>query len=143
MLDRDTIEAIAENHAVNPGARSAQKVLAREVTDIVHGAHRREAVERVTEVLFGGGDFADLTDDDIAELAKEISRIDVGVGVIEALVVSGVVSSNGEAKRLLKSGAISVNGKKITEDQVINNATLIKKGKNTFVLIAENMEGDE
>ena len=40
MLDRDTIEAIAENHAVNPGARSAQKVLAREVTDIVHGSAR-------------------------------------------------------------------------------------------------------
>ena len=97
----------------------------------------------MTEVLFGGGDFADLTDDDIAELAKEISRVDVGVGVIESLVVSGAVSSNGEAKRLLKSGAISVNGEKITEDQVINNAALIKKGKNTFVLIAENMEGDE
>ncbi len=143
MLDCDTIEAIAENHAVNPGARSAQKVLAREVTDIVHGVHRREAVERVTEVLFGGGDFADLTDDDIAELAKEIPRVDVGVGVIEALVVSGAVSSNGEAKRLLKSGAISLNGEKLTEDQVINNAALIKKGKNTFVLIAENMEGDE
>ena len=140
MLDRDTIEAIAENHAVNPGARSAQKVLAREVTDIVHGVNRRESVERVTEVLFGGGDFRQLSDDDLDALAKEIPRVDVGVGVIEALVVSGAVSSNGEAKRLLKSGAISLNGEKLTEDQAVNTTSLLKKGKNTFVLI---MEGDE
>ena len=140
MLDRDTIEAIAESHAVNPGARSAQKVLAREVTDIVHGVNRRESVERVTEVLFGGGDFRQLSDDDLDALAKEIPRVDVGVGVIEALVVSGAVSSNGEAKRLLKSGAISLNGEKIAEDQAVNTTSLLKKGKNTFVLI---MEGDE
>ena len=140
MLDRDTIEAIAENHAVNPGARSAQKVLAREVTDIVHGVNRRESVERVTEVLFGGGDFRQLSDDDLDALAQEIPRVDVGVGVIEALVVSGAVSSNGEAKRLLKSGAISLNGEKLTEDQAVNTTSLLKKGKNTFVLI---MEGDE
>lgn len=140
MLDRDTIEAIAENHAVNPGARSAQKVLAREVTDIVHGVNRRESVERVTEVLFGGGDFRQLSDDDLDALAKEIPRVDVGVGVIEALVVSGAVSSNGEAKRLLKSGAISLNGEKIAEDQAVNTTSLLKKGKNTFALI---MEGDE
>ena len=139
-LDRESIEAIAENHAVNPGARSAQKVLAREVTDIVHGVNRRESVERVTEVLFGGGDFRQLSDDDLDALAKEIPRVDVGVGVIEALVVSGAVSSNGEAKRLLKSGAISLNGEKITEDQAVNTTSLLKKGKNTFVLI---MEGDE
>ena len=140
MLDRDTIEAIAENHAVNPGARSAQKVLAREATDIVHGVNRRESVERVTEVLFGGGDFRQLSDDDLDALAQEIPRVDVGVGVIEALVVSGAVSSNGEAKRLLKSGAISLNGEKITEDQAVNTTSLLKKGKNTFVLIIEGEE---
>lgn len=128
-LDRDAIEAIAENHAVNPGARSAQKVLAREVTDIVHGVTRRESVERVTEVLFGGGEFASLSDDDIAALAQEIPRVDPGVGAIEALVVSEVVGSNGEAKRLLKSGAISLNGAKIFEDQPIHQAALLKKEK--------------
>ena len=118
-LDRPTIEAIAENHAVNPGARSAQKVLAREVTDIVHGVGWRESVERVTEVLFGGGAFSDLTDDDREMLAREIPCVPVGVGVIEALVVSEVAKSNGEARRLIQSGAVSVNGVKIAEDQVV------------------------
>ncbi len=140
MLDRDTIEAIAENHAVNPGARSAQKVLAREVTDIVHGSARRESVERVTEVLFGGGDFKKLSDDDLGALAEEIPCVDTGIDVIEALVESGAVGSNGEAKRLLKSGAISLNGEKLAENKVVNDTSLLKKGKNTFVLI---MEGDE
>lgn len=140
MLDRDTIEAIAENHAVNPGARSAQKVLAREVTDIVHGSARRESVERVTEVLFGGGDFKKLSDDDLGALAEEIPCVDAGIDVIEALVESGAVGSNGEAKRLLKSGAISINGEKLAENKVVNDTSLLKKGKNTFVLI---MEGDE
>ena len=140
MLDRDTIEAIAENHAVNPGARSAQKVLAREVTDIVHGSARRESVERVTEVLFGGGDFKKLSDDDLGALAEEIPCVDAGIDVIEALVESGAVGSNGEAKRLLKSGAISLNGEKLAENKVVNGTSLLKKGKNTFVLI---MEGGE
>ena len=140
MLDRDTIEAIAENHAVNPGARSAQKVLAREVTDIVHGSARRESVERVTEVLFGGGDFKKLSDDDLGALAEEITCVDAGIDVIGALVESGAVDSNGEAKRLLKSGAISLNGEKLAENKVVNDTSLLKKGKNTFVLI---MEGDE
>ena len=140
MLDRDTIEAIAENHAVNPGARSAQKILAREVTDIVHGSVRRESVERVNEVLFGGGDFKKLSDDDLGALAGEIPCVDAGIDVIGALVESGAVGSNGEAKRLLKSGAISLNGEKLAENKVVNDTSLLKKGKNTFVLI---MEGDE
>lgn len=140
MLDSDTIEAIAENHAVNPGARSAQKVLAREVTDIVHGSARRESVERVTEVLFGGGDFKKLSDDDLGALAEEIPCVDAGIDAIGALVESGAVGSNGEAKRLLKSGAISLNGEKLAENKVVNDTSLLKKGKNTFVLI---MEGGE
>ena len=140
MLDRDTIEAIAENHAVNPGARSAQKVLAREVTDIVHGSVRRESVERVNEVLFGGGDFKKLSDDDLGALAEEIPCVDAGIDVIGALVESGAVGSNGEAKRLLKSGAISLNGEKLAENKVVNDTSLLKKGKNTFVLITGENE---
>lgn len=139
-LDRSTIEAIAENHEINPGARSAQKVLAREVTDIVHGEKRREAVERVTEVLFGGRDFGSLSDDDVAVLSREIPSVAVGVGTIEALVISGAASSNGEARRLISSGAVSVNGEKIGEDQPLQQTCLIKKGKNTFILVSDLTE---
>lgn len=136
-LDQPTIEAVAENHAINPGARSAQKVLAREVTDIVHGEKRREAVERVTEVLFGGANIASLSDEDMRVLAQEIPTVSAGGSVVEALVSTGAVSSNGEARRMIRSGAISVNGQKITEDQPAEARSLIKKGKNTFVLVTQ------
>lgn len=139
-LDRPTIEAIAENHAINPGARSAQKVLAREVTDIVHGEKRREAVERVTEVLFGGAEFASLTTDDLKVLAQEIPTASVGSGIIEALVSSETVMSNGEARRLISSGAVSLNGQKIDQDQPVERTSLIKKGKNNFVLVVDSEE---
>lgn len=135
-LDRATIEAIAENHAINPGARSAQKVLAREVTDIVHGAQRRESVERVTEVLFGGKTIDSLTDEDTSLLAREIPTVSPG-GLIESLVTSGAVSSNGEARRLLSSGAVSVNGEKVYEDADVAARSLVKKGKNTFILVTK------
>jgi tyrosyl-tRNA synthetase len=51
------------------------------------------------------------------------------------LAESGAASSNGEARRLIQSGAISINGIKVNEDQVIEDRSLIKKGKNTFVLV--------
>jgi len=135
LLPKEEIEAIAENHHVNPGARSAQKRLAQEVTTLVHGKERCESVMRVTEVLFGGAEFSSLSADDIEALAQEIPAIARGKSVIEALVESNVATSNGEARRLLGSGAISLNGEKITDDQPIETAALLKKGKNTFVLV--------
>ena len=103
----------------------------------MHGAHRREAVERVTEVLFGGSSIESLTDEDLALLAQEIPTTEPG-GIIEVLVASGAVASNGEARRLMSSGAISVDGEKAYEDADVAARSLVKKGKNTFVLIQES-----
>lgn len=138
-LDKPTIEAVAENHNINPGARSAQKILAREVTDIVHGAKRRESVERVTEVLFGKESIDLLTDEDLSVLAREIPVVASGSTVIEALVSSKAVGSNGEARRLISSGGVSVNGQKIDHDTELTGVNLVKKGKNTFVLVSNKI----
>lgn len=136
LLSRDEIEAITENHHINPGARSAQKVLAHEVTVLVHGRDRTESVERVTEVLFGGASFASLHEDDIESLALEIPTIDLsGATIISALVESGFASSNGEARRLISGGGVSYNGEKVAEDYEITDRGLLKKGKNSFALI--------
>ena len=135
LLDRDTVEALIDNHRANPGERALQKTLAREVTDIVHGRQRRESVERVTGVLFGGGDIAALNDEDLNALANEIPTVDLDTTVIAALVDAGICASNGEAKRLIKSGAISVNGSKIAGDMPLTEIGLLKKGKNNFVLV--------
>jgi tyrosyl-tRNA synthetase len=134
LLSKEDLEALGERHAANPGAREAQKTLAREVTILVHGQERTESVMRVTDVLFGARDFSELNEDDLNTLAGEIPTVTTGKSVIEALVEAGVAASNGEARRLIGGGAISVNGQKISDDQQITETSLIKKGKNSFVL---------
>ncbi len=135
LLDRETVEALIARHRENPSARELQRALASEVTELVHGKERCESVERVTSVLFGGADFSSLSDDDIDELAGEIPIATLGQSVIEVLTSTGVVASNGEARRLIASGGVSVNGEKIADDQTIEAVSLVKKGKNAFVLV--------
>lgn len=135
LLTKDQIDDLARKTDENPSARIAQKALAHEVTILVHGAERTEAVERVTDVLFGGADFASLSNSDLDLLANEISVIPVGTSLVDALVQSDLASSNGEAKRLIVGGAVSIDGKKANEDINIAQVSLVKKGKNNFMLV--------
>ncbi len=134
MLDKDMVEALIADHRSNPGERALQKTLAREVTDIVHGRDRRESVERVTGVLFGNADIHSLNESDLDALASEITTVGPQ-NIISALVESGLALSNGEARRLIDGGAVSVNGEKATEDREVSAPSLLKKGKNSFILV--------
>ena len=134
LLDQATIETLIDTHRANPGARTLQKALAQEVTDIVHGHERRESVERVTSVLFGDNDLSTLREEDLDALANEIPTVSPQ-SVVSALVEAEVCASNGEARRLIKNNAISLDGAKITSDQLATSPSLIKKGKNSFVLV--------
>ncbi len=134
LLDRQTVEGVIASHGQNPGARLLQKTLAREVTELVHGRERRESVEKVTGVLFGAASFAELNDADLSELAAEIPTASPG-DIVEILVTTGQASSNGEARRLMQNGAVSINGEKINEPLEVSGPSLIKKGKNGFVLV--------
>jgi len=135
LLDKDEIDRLSAQISVNPGAREAQKALAREVTIIVHGKERTESVERVTDVLFGRADFQSLQGDDLETLAREIPVIALGKTITEALVESAFATSNGEARRLIESGAVSVNGEKVNDNRTIIEVSLLKKGKNSFILV--------
>lgn len=135
LLDKQTVEALIADHRANPGARALQKALAREVTELVHGRERRESVERVTDVLFGGADITSLDEADLDALAEEIPTVSHGSSVVDALTASGVVASNGEARRLIAGGGVTVNGQKIADDHEITDTSLVKKGKNSFVLV--------
>lgn len=135
LLDRDTIENLTKQVVEDPTGRAAQKTLAHETTMLVHGQQRTESVERVTNVLFGGADFVTLQDEDLNLLAQEIPVAPHGKTIVDVLVETNLASSNGDARRLIDNGAISVNSKKITDDQIVNTTSLIKKGKNSFVLV--------
>ncbi len=135
LLSREQIEEMARQVQENPSAREAQKTLAYEVTTIVHGVERTENVKRVTNVLFGGGDFTELSDQEIEVLAGEIPTANQGQSIVEILVNTGASASNGEARRLLTAGAVTVNGEKVAEDKTIDGRSLLKKGKNSFILV--------
>ena len=135
MLNKDEIASIEQQIAENPSAREAQKRLAREVTKIVHGEARTASVERVTSALFGGSDFHELSSEDLDVLAGEIPTAQLGTSLIEVLVGTENASSNGDARRLIEGGAVSVNGEKVAADVVISEPSLVKKGKNSFILV--------
>ncbi len=139
FIESDEITALAEEHVANPGARLAQKKLAYEVTALVHGAETTDRIVDITATLFGG-DGSNVHEllgdaDKLAILSHEIPVTEVGQSIVAALVSSNVTSSNGEALRLIKQGAVSVNGQKIDADQIISEPSLIKKGKNSFILV--------
>ncbi len=135
LLSKEEVEKLQQQHAQNPSARLAQKTLAREVTMLVHGKERCESVIRVTDVLFGHEKIRKLTDEDLDVLSAEIPTIEAGKTIVETLVSSSIASSKNEARRLINSGAITVNSIKVTEDVPMHDLALIKKGKNSFVLV--------
>jgi tyrosyl-tRNA synthetase len=135
LLSKEELDALDERHKQNPSAREAQKTLAKEITTLVHGKERAEAAMHVTDVLFGAKTVQELDATDLEMLAGEIPTVQQGKTIVEALVEAGVAASNGEARRLIQGGAISVNGEKITDDKQLNELALVKKGKNSFILV--------
>ena len=135
MLSKEEIEAIEREHSAAPHLRIAQKTLAREVTSLIHGADRVSSIEKVNSVLFGSVLASELSVEELEILVGEIPSVKVGTDVISALTETGLVKSAGEVKRLISANAISVNDEKITENLEISQVSLIKKGKNNFVLV--------
>lgn len=135
LLSREEIEEIARLVREEPQSREAQRRLARAVTTIVHGEDRTASVERVTAALFGGLALSELSDQDLDVMAREIPTAASGVSLIDSLVSAGYAQSNGEARRLIEGGAVSLNGVKASADQSVAGTTLVKKGKNSFILV--------
>ena len=134
LLDREKIAALEASVRDRAQEREAQRVLAYEVTKLIHGEARAESARNITETLFSGRAVADLSDAEIEMLAEEIPTSGLK-RLVDSLVASGVASSNGEARRLISGGAISVNGEKVSDDMELSLPSLIKKGKNAFLLV--------
>lgn len=133
LIQPEEFDALMAEFEQNPAERAAQKYLAYEVTKLVHGEEKAKSAEKVTATLFGGTPIEELDEEALTMLANEIPTTSEK-SVIAALVATNTAASNGEARRLIDGGAISLNGQKITEDQPLDTPTLIKKGKNTFIL---------
>lgn len=140
-FSREEIDEIARQSSANPGERIAQKKLAFAVTKLVHSETTAQNVAHVSQILFDRQfdftNFGQIADDELDVLATEIPSVALrdNLTVVDALVESAIAGSRGEAARLLAQNAVSINGQKITADQPIADRSLIKKGKNQFVLV--------
>lgn len=137
LLNKNEIDAIEQQHQAAPQKRLAQKILASEITTLVHSEETAISVAKTTEVLFGGSDLSTLNEFEINLLSQEIATINLDEGFLlsEALAEAEIAKSKGDAKRLIKGGALSMAGNKIADDFKIVSPSLFKKGKNTFLLI--------
>ncbi len=118
LLPKEKIENIIAKHRENPGARIAQTRLAQEVTALVHGREDMLFAESVTEYLLGKSSLEDIGGAALDALRKEIPACvsTEGGSIIDALVSSGLASSNSDARRLLQGNAISLGGTKVTRE---------------------------
>lgn len=136
-LDMEAVDKVATDFEKDKASRSAQKLLAYEVTKLVHGQDKADAVVHATDTLFGGGD---LSDADVVVLRTELPVVKASEDVYDVLVSAGLASSKSEARQFVAGGAISVNGQKInteTANPFTNPVNLTKRGKNTFALIEQ------
>lgn len=143
-LDKDTIDDIMDAHNEARSNRLAQKKLACEVTKLVHGEDRAESIARLSEVLFGAGDYKELKQVDFTELKTELPSVQARLGddLIDVLVTLKLASSKGEARRFLSSNAIYINGSQLPLEKTILDETdfiesfcIIRRGKNANALI--------
>lgn len=143
-LDRIAIEEIMDAHNEARSSRLAQKHLAYEVTKIVHGVERADSARAVSEVLFGVGDYKQLTERMMMMLKEELRVVKhpKGAPLTEVLVSAELASSNSEARRFLQGNAIYINGQQIPlakehidESDLIHGYVVLRRGKNMTALI--------
>ena len=152
MLDREIIEKAIEDHKQCPEARGLQKLLAREVTVMVHGEKEYDNAVRASQMLFGKATADDLRSlDEKTFLAVfdgvptfEIERAKLPVALLDALAVeTAIFPSKGEARKMIQGNGFSLNKEKVTDinyqlseaDIVDNKYILAQKGKKDYYLI--------
>ena len=150
FLPQETIAALAAEMQANPGARAAQKTLAREVTTLVHGQSACEDAVRASEIMFGGGldgvsesVFKDVVGE-IPTKALERAKLDgSGTALLDLLVHAGLCPSRGQARKDIEGGGIYVNNVRAAEsaravttaDLLFGNYVLLRKGKRTYAVL--------
>lgn len=138
LLSIPDTEALFQKFDKDRSSRLAQKTLAYEVTQLVHGQERADTVQKASEVLFGQGNFLDLGDKETEVLAAELPTVATANDFYDTVVLAGLAGSKSEARNFHASGAISVNGEKLAPGQEIifrNGTNLLKRGKNSFAIV--------
>jgi tyrosyl-tRNA synthetase len=137
LLSKQEIEDVLARFTDNKAARLAQKTLAYEVTKLVHGEAKAEAVQKASQVLFGEASFNDISTDEKAILERELPVVEFTDDELQTLVNAGLAESKKQARTFLEAGAVSVNNTKVTLDDfsLPPGKSLLQRGKNTFAIV--------
>ena len=156
FLTKKTIENKIKEHSETPHLRLLQKIIAEEVTTLVHGKEAYLKAVEASQILFGKS-----TDDALQKLDTQTfleifagvpqakikrSLLDDGIDIVTVLTnETGFFNSKGEARRAINQNAISVNQSKVTldyfigiEDLIANQYVLLQRGKKNYFVIKVN-----
>lgn len=143
VAELDAIEAADKASGQKP---EAQRILAEQATELVHGRAALEAAQRISHSLFSGN-LETLTESDFEQLAQDgvpgVAMEKTTAGLIDVLVAAGLAKSKSEARGFLQSGSVAVNGQKVDAlDHQIADAerrfgrfTLLRRGKKNYAMV--------
>ena len=113
----------------------AKEILAYDLTKLVHGEEEAEKAQAAAKALFGGSASAEIPTSELHDEDFEEGAI----GIIQALVKAGLVTSNGEARRAIQQGGVRIGDRKVTDvfeklskDALAKGETIIARGKKNF-----------
>ncbi|MBC7554969.1 MAG: tyrosine--tRNA ligase [Taibaiella sp.] len=147
----EEIRAVLEEHALAPHLRKAQKMLAEELTTLVHGAAELAFAQQASEILFGQSSVEALRAldekqllevmDGVPQVSASNDALAAGIDIISFLADTKILPSRGEAKKMVQSNGVSVNKEKVGIDFVLkaehllnNRYLLVQKGKSNYTL---------
>ncbi len=143
FLSKEEIEEIEAKHNERPEERLAQKALAHEVITFLHGEEEFNKAVLISESLFSGN-ISNLTLEEIESGLKDVPNfeIDSECTLIDLLVNNKVASSRREAREFLTAGSITLNGEKVTDENMMinkeiaigNKAVVIRRGKKKYYM---------
>jgi tyrosyl-tRNA synthetase len=151
FLTQPEIGDLEKQHIENPGARAAHKALAKAVTDMVHGLEATAEALRASDILFGG-ELAGVSESTFNEIVGEVptkqaakTQLDgAGLPLVEALVLSGLCPSKGQARKDIEGGGVYLNNVRETNfqrtitaaDLLFGKHLLLRKGKRNYAVLS-------
>ncbi len=143
FLSKEEIKKLEIKNNEHPELREAHKALAREIITFLHGKEEYEKAVSLAEHLFNNK-FQDLSKKDIEDLFKnqEKTLVDVGMTIIDFIINMGIAKSKREAREFVETGAISINGEKVTDLNLIIDSSkfiedkyiVVRRGKKKYYL---------
>jgi len=150
FLPQEEIQRLESIHQERPEKREAQKALARAMTDLIHGESATQEAVRASEILFGGN-LAGITEQTFNDVLGEVPTVTAdqdefgteGLPLVDALVLSGLAPSKGQARKDIQGGGANLNNQReqdpqhpITQkDLLFNKHILLRKGKKHYAVI--------